>query len=62
MGDCAKALFFSSDRLSPRLIAVFQRSVLFQLAIVLLFPCVVPSLLMFISVFGLFFHWALLLH
>lgn len=56
MGDCAKALFFSSDRLSPRLIAVFQRSVLFQLAIVLLFPCVVPSLLMFISVFGLFFH------
>lgn len=42
---CAKALFFSSDRLSPRLIAVFQHSVLFQLATLLLFPHVVPSLL-----------------
>lgn len=58
---CAKALFFSSDRLSPRLIALFQHSVLFQLATLLLFPRVVPSLLMFISVFGGFFHWALLL-
>lgn len=52
---CAKALFFSSDRLSPRLIAVFQHSVLFQLAPSHLFPRVVPSLLMFISVFGRFF-------
>lgn len=51
----AKGLFFSSDRLSPRLIAVFQHSVLFQLATLLLFPRVVPSLLMFISVFGPFF-------